>query len=78
MAYTSSDFSNSKTRKDLMAIAKKKNIDIESVVRNLKYEMELTKLQSELVNLQQWVTNNNLRVAILFEGRDAGRQRGFP
>ncbi|MCK5440584.1 MAG: polyphosphate kinase 2 [Maribacter sp.] len=76
MGYTSEDFLKAKTRKDLIAIARKKDVDIESVVRNLKYELELSRLQSELVNLQQWITKNNLRVAVLFEGRDAAGKGG--
>jgi len=76
MGYTSEDFLSARTRKELVAIAKNKEVNIESVVRNLKYELELSKLQSELVNLQQWITNNNLRVAVLFEGRDAAGKGG--
>ena len=76
MGYTSEDFLKARTRKDLVAIAKNKEVNIESVVRNLKYELELSRLQSELVNLQQWITNNNLRVAVLFEGRDAAGKGG--
>lgn len=76
MGYSSKDFLTVKTRKDLIAIAEKKNISIENVVKNLKYEIELSKLQSELVNLQQWITKNKLRVAVLFEGRDAAGKGG--
>jgi len=76
MQYSTEDFLKAKTRKDLIAIAKKKDIDIDNVVRNLKYELELSKLQTELVNLQQWITKNNLRVAVLFEGRDAAGKGG--
>ncbi len=76
MGYSSEDFLKAKTRKDLIAIAQKKDVDIESVVRNLKYEFELSRLQSELVNLQQWITKNDLRVAVLFEGRDAAGKGG--
>ncbi len=76
MGYTTKDFLKARTRKDLVAIAKKKEVNIESVVRNLKYEIELSKLQSELVNLQQWITKNKLRVAVLFEGRDAAGKGG--
>jgi len=76
MRYSSEDFLQAKTRKDLIAIAKKKGIKINSVVKNLKYELELNKLQSELVNLQQWITENKLRVAVLFEGRDAAGKGG--
>jgi polyphosphate kinase 2 len=76
MGYTSEDFLKAKTRKELVKLAQEKNIDVEKVVKNLKYEIELSKLQSELVNLQQWITNNNLRVAVLFEGRDAAGKGG--
>ncbi len=35
------------------------------------YESELFRLQEELVDLQQWIKQEGLRVAVLFEGRDA-------
>jgi polyphosphate kinase 2 len=35
------------------------------------YEKELARLQTELVKLQYWVKHHGLRVAIIFEGRDA-------
>ncbi|MEX0287542.1 MAG: polyphosphate kinase 2 [Flavobacteriaceae bacterium] len=76
MNYNESDFIKANTRKDLIEIAKTKNINIERVIRNLAYEMELSKLQGELVNLQQWINKNNLRVAVLFEGRDAAGKGG--
>jgi polyphosphate kinase 2 len=76
MGYTSEDFLQAKTRKDLIGIAEKKGVNINNVVKNLKYEIELNKLQSELVNLQHWISKNNLRVAVLFEGRDAAGKGG--
>jgi len=36
------------------------------------YEVELMKLQYELVKLQQWVIENNLRLLVIFEGMDTG------
>jgi len=36
----------------------------------------LHELQSELVNLQKWVARNKMRVAIIFEGRDAAGKGG--
>ena len=42
----------------------------------LYYESELKKLQIEMVKLQQWVVKNKLRVAVLFEGRDAAGKGG--
>ena len=76
MEFSSDDFLKAKTRKDLIKVAHKKNIEIDKVLKNLKYEIELGKLQIELVNLQQWITKNKLRVAVLFEGRDAAGKGG--
>lgn len=40
------------------------------------FEKELIKLQTELVRLQGWVKHKGLRVAIVFEGRDAAGKGG--
>ena len=76
MRYSKKDFLEAKTRKDLIQIAEKKKIKIKKFTKNVKYEIELSKLQSELVTLQHWVTKNKMRVAIIFEGRDAAGKGG--
>ena len=40
------------------------------------YEMELRRLQVELVKLQEWVRNKELRVVVVFEGRDGAGKGG--
>jgi len=40
------------------------------------YEKELTKLQGELVKLQYWIKDQDLRVIVIFEGRDAAGKGG--
>ncbi len=40
------------------------------------YEKKLRELQIELVNLQEWVKQEGLRVVVLFEGRDAAGKGG--
>jgi polyphosphate kinase 2 len=40
------------------------------------YEMELRRLQVELVKLQEWVRNKELRVVAVFEGRDGAGKGG--
>ncbi len=40
------------------------------------YEQELARLQVELVKLQEWVKHKGLRVAVVFEGRDAAGKGG--
>ncbi|MDA7549844.1 polyphosphate kinase 2 [Flavobacteriaceae bacterium] len=49
---------------------------LEEILYNLEYEDQLYKLQSELVNLQEWVSKNKKRVCIIFEGRDAAGKGG--
>ena len=41
-----------------------------------KYEAELERLERELVKLQEWVRAKKLRVAVVFEGRDAAGKGG--
>jgi polyphosphate kinase 2 len=43
---------------------------------DLHYDSELYNLQTELVNLQQWIAKHKKRVCIIFEGRDASGKGG--
>ncbi len=45
-------------------------------IQKKTYINELAKLQIELVKLQQWVRHKGLKVAVLFEGRDAAGKGG--
>lgn len=65
-----------KTRNDLIAIAKENNIPIAKTLNKLRYEAELLMLQTELVNLQKWIAKKGMRVAVIFEGRDAAGKGG--
>jgi len=65
-----------KSRDDLINIARKNNINIKKTLNKLKYEAELRKLQSEFVNLQKWIAKKKMRVAVIFEGRDAAGKGG--
>jgi polyphosphate kinase len=40
------------------------------------YEGELERLQVELVKLQEWVKHKNLKIVVIFEGRDAAGKGG--
>ncbi|HEY1330063.1 MAG TPA: polyphosphate kinase 2 [Actinomycetota bacterium] len=40
------------------------------------YDRELTKLQIELVKLQEWIKDRGLKVVVIFEGRDAAGKGG--
>ncbi len=40
------------------------------------YDRELLRLQEDLVDLQEWIKHEGLRVAVIFEGRDAAGKGG--
>ena len=45
-------------------------------IKRKQYEQELFTLQQELVKLQYWIKKRGLKVAVLFEGRDAAGKGG--
>ncbi|MFY2509487.1 polyphosphate kinase 2 [Vibrio pectenicida] len=47
-----------------------------SKLNNNFYENELSRLQIELVKLQEWVKQEGLKVVVIFEGRDAAGKGG--
>lgn len=70
------DLAKAETRTDLIRIAQRKGINLGPSIRRMEYESELELLQTELVHLQNWVMKKKMRVAILFEGRDAAGKGG--
>lgn len=74
--FTLEDLSGAKRRKDLVEIAEEKQLKLGKALRTLRYEEELRLLQIEMVNFQRWVKKKGLRVAIIFEGRDAAGKGG--
>ncbi len=65
-----------KTKEDAIRLADKKDLKVKKILTKIAYEKDLEKLQIELVNLQQWISKNKMRVAIIFEGRDAAGKGG--
>jgi len=48
----------------------------EKKIKNKVYEKELSKMQVELVKLQEWIHAKGLKVVVIFEGRDAAGKGG--
>ena len=48
----------------------------ETIYKKSNYNTKITELQIDLVNLQNWISKNNKRVCIIFEGRDAAGKGG--
>ncbi|MGH1384285.1 polyphosphate kinase 2 [Kordia sp.] len=64
------------SKKGLKIFLKDDNASIAKVLRTVIYEEQLVKLQEELIKLQNWVVENNKKVIIIFEGRDAAGKGG--
>jgi polyphosphate kinase 2 len=73
---SSEDFQNAKNSEELLALVGENNPTYKKVKKTILYDEELRLLQIELVKLQRWISNNNKRVAIIFEGRDAAGKGG--
>ena len=74
--FTSDEFNSISSKAELLKLAESKGIDLSPILEKVEYEKELKQLQTELVNLQKYVKEKKLRVAILFEGRDASGKGG--
>ncbi len=63
-------------KEQLLQILKDKKTPYQKIEATLDYEKELRDLQIELVKLQRWIAQENKRVAVIFEGRDAAGKGG--
>lgn len=73
---TKNDFEKISSREDLLELFEEKNIDLKKVKKRLSYDHELKNLQIELLKLQRWIFKKQMRVAVIFEGRDAAGKGG--
>lgn len=64
------------TKQGKYRLLKNKEVDLEAVISDVKYEHVLQQGQVELIKLQNWVIQKQKKVVILFEGRDAAGKGG--
>ena len=64
------------SKKGLLALLSKEPLNIERAIRYVDYQRKLEDLQVELIRLQKWAINNNERIIIVFQGRDAAGKGG--
>ncbi|WP_298766571.1 polyphosphate kinase 2 [uncultured Polaribacter sp.] len=64
------------TKKGLISLLSKEPFSIERSLRYVDYQKKLKKLQVELIRLQTWAIENNERIIIVFQGRDAAGKGG--
>jgi len=54
----------------------KKSVNLPKILRYAKYERDLREQQVELVKLQTWAIENQKKIVVIFEGRDAAGKGG--
>ena len=72
------ELSKHNNRDSFLALLKEKlsKTRFETIHKKSNYNTKITELQIDLVNLQNWISKNNKRVCIIFEGRDAAGKGG--
>ena len=73
---TADDLRRINSRDGVRKLVKARKINVDEILDDLRYEEELRNLQVELVKLQRSVQEENRRVAVIFEGRDAAGKGG--
>ena len=78
MSKSKKENSKKKNKKD-KAADRTQNENVRTEVKRISnkvYVKELSKLQIELVKLQEWIKKKGLKVVVIFEGRDAAGKGG--
>lgn len=65
-----------RSKEDVYRMLQRNNVEPKTIVRKIRYSEEIELLQIELVKMQRWVQDNGIRLAIIFEGRDAAGKGG--
>ena len=73
---TESEVKKLNSKKGMLALLSKEPLNIERALRFVDYEKKLEKLQIELIRLQTWAINNDERIIVVFQGRDAAGKGG--
>lgn len=64
------------SKEGMMALFRNKKVNVAKALNEARYVHELRMHQEELIKLQNWVIDNNKKVVVLFEGRDAAGKGG--
>ena len=74
--FTNEEIVNFNTRESLEHHLIDRLVHLTPIYNRIQYETDLELLQIELLKLQNWIAQENKRVVILFEGRDAAGKGG--
>ncbi len=73
---TEEDVTKLNSKDGLKVILSEESYNVERALRYINYLDKLEELQVELIKLQTWAIDNNERIIVLFEGRDAAGKGG--
>lgn len=73
---TSLELKKLNSNKALIALLSREPINVDRALRYIDYERKLKKLQTEMIKLQTWAIDNDERIVVIFEGRDAAGKGG--
>jgi len=73
---TPKELKSLRSKKGIKQFLLAKDINFSKILRYVKSENRIKSLQEELIKLQQWAQDNNEKVVIIFEGRDAAGKGG--
>ncbi len=74
--YTKEEMDLFNSKIGLHTLLKRKKLNPDKALEEIKYLTVLREKQEELIKLQKWVIDNDEKVVILFEGRDAAGKGG--
>lgn len=70
------ELSDLHSSREFIQLLRSKDVNVGKIKNAIRYEDELQNLQIELVKLQHWIQKQGLRLALIFEGRDAAGKGG--
>jgi polyphosphate kinase 2 len=73
---TESQINKLNSSKGMIALLSRKQLNYERAIRYVDYEKKLKKLQLEIIKVQNWAIQENKKIVVLFEGRDAAGKGG--
>lgn len=74
--FSEKDLKKLNSKKGLLSILFNDTINLPKTIRYIDYEKKLKTLQTELIRQQACIIDNNMRVIVIFEGRDAAGKGG--
>lgn len=74
--FSEKDLKKLNSKKGLLSILSNDIINLPKTIRYIDYEKELKTLQTELIRQQAHIIDNNMRVIVIFEGRDSAGKGG--